>query len=127
MRRDRSDGPLFDLVAGRRGRDEGTERAENAVPEWREIARKWISGRATQPGEFNADDLRRAVGPPPGHYNAMGAVFLWAMRVGLIESVGLRQRGAANAHAQLIRVYRGSRMLGVGSGDQPASPQVARS
>lgn len=106
-----SNGPLFDLIEGRARRDQGTDLAASAVPDWRDLARDWIVKRSSQPGEFNADDLRLAVGPPPGHYNAMGAVFLWAAREGFIRPVRMRPRGFANAHAQLIRVYVGARFL----------------
>lgn len=99
-------GNLFD---GRRLRDEGIERVELAEgEEWKEAARAWVARRAAQPGEFNADDLRAVVGSPE-RPNAMGAVFLWAVKRGLIRMVGLRQRRAANAHAQRIAVYVGTR------------------
>lgn len=71
-----------ELLEGRRLRDEGVERVELAEGEdWKDAARGWLARRAAQPGEFNADDLRAAVGSPE-RPNAMGAVFLWAVRQG---------------------------------------------
>lgn len=97
------------LFEGRRLRDEGVERVELAEGErWKVAARAWVVRRAAMPGEFNADDLRAAVGSPE-RPNAMGAVFLWAVKQGLIRMTGLRQRRAANAHAQRIAVYTGTR------------------
>lgn len=97
-----------ELLEGRRLRDEGVERVELAEGEdWKDAARGWLARRAARPGEFNADDLRAAVGSPE-RPNAMGAVFLWAVRQGLVRMVGMRQRRAANAHAQRIAVYVGA-------------------
>lgn len=102
-------GQQGNLFEGRKQRDLGTERVELAEPEaWKSAARAWIVRRAGQPGEFNADDLRAAIGPP-SRPNAMGSIFLWAVKAGLIRMSGFRQRRAANAHAQRIAVYVGTR------------------
>lgn len=112
LRRETSNGPLFDLPAGRRRRDEGIERVESgggeAAKRWRDSARTWVKGRAQLPGEFNADDLRAELGPPPGHFNQVGAVFLHAIRQGWIVRVGERPRQAENAHCQRIATYKGA-------------------
>lgn len=105
-------GPLFDLHEGRRRRDEGTSQVENsgddAAKQWRDGARAWVRLRAERAGTFNADDLRDAIGPPPNHFNAVGAVFLWALRNELIVRAGETQRRAANAHGQRVALYVGA-------------------
>ena len=79
--RETKQGYLFDEgEEGRRLRDEGVAKVEDsndAAQEWREQARGWVISRAGREGQFNADDLRAAIGPPPNLHNAMGAVFLW--------------------------------------------------
>lgn len=108
-----SDGPLFDsLSRGRELRDEGVETVASRPisEEWREKAKAWIEKRCRLPGPFNADDLRAAIGDPPGHPNVMGSVFLNAVRAGLIERCGERPRLAASAHAQKISLYQGTQV-----------------
>ena len=94
-------GPLFDLAEGRRRRDEGMARVDenpsDAAQAWKSAARSWVQRRAQQPGEFNGDDLRAAVGPPPHHPNAMGPIWAWAVKHGVIRLVGYRQRRAAGS------------------------------
>lgn len=110
LHREPDHGPLFaNLTRGRELRDEGIAQVESRAvsEEWRIRARAWVKVRARSEGEFNADDLRREVGPPPGHYNAMGGIFAWALEQGLIERCGERPRQLASAHCQRIATYRG--------------------
>jgi hypothetical protein len=109
--RETKQGYLFDEgEEGRRLRDEGVAKVEDsndAAQEWKEQARGWVISRARREGQFNADDLRAVIGPPPNHHNAMGAVFLWARRQGFITRVGYRSMRRAKAHARPTFVYEG--------------------
>lgn len=84
------------------------ENPSEAAQAWRSAARTWVERRARVPGEFNGDDLRAVVGSPPHHPNAMGPIWSWAVKQGLVRLVGYRQRRAASANAQKIAVYTGA-------------------
>ncbi len=119
LHRELDSGPLFNLPEGRRRRDEGISRVEksggDAATRWRDSAREWVRERATKPGEFNGDDLRLSIGGPPHSPNAMGGIWIWAKRQGLIHYVGHRPRQCASAHKQMIGVYVGAAFAQEGS------------
>ena len=97
---------------GRHLRDEGIAQVEgrrdDALKLWRENARRWIAGRARRPGTFNADDLVTAVGLPPGHRNAIGAVWMWANREGIVQVVGMTKAKRSSGHRRRVLLYRGT-------------------
>lgn len=99
------------LEQGRRLRDDGRRTAELATwSPWRRKADRWIEERAGQPGDFDADDLIQAVGPPvASSKNATGPVFASAARRGLIVKTGeYRQSRRASRRASVIAVWTGT-------------------
>lgn len=97
------------LDEGRARRDVGARAAENAAHTiWRVAAECAIDELAADGRDFDADDLHDRVGGPPGHRNAVGSLFLTAARDGKIRHVGYRQSRRPDAHARVIRVWRGA-------------------
>lgn len=104
--------PLFNLNQGRKRRDEGIARLKDgqsdAAKRWNARAVEWIEERAKHPGHFNADEMRKEIGPPPGHYNGMGGLWQGPVKRGVIVHDGWRQRQAANANGQWAKLYVGA-------------------
>ncbi len=101
-------GPLFDLREGARLAEEGMSLAwDGAHESWRDAAWGEVVRLCAEGREFNADDVRMAVGDPPGHHNAWGALFRRALRSGFVERVGERPGRKASAHTRMAAVYRG--------------------
>lgn len=89
-----------------RGRDEGTQAAAHAVAEWTEWANLALRSLAKNGTPFTADDIRYAVGDPPSS-GAAGALFLNALRSGLIERVDWATASRVSAHKRRLGLYRG--------------------
>jgi hypothetical protein len=90
-----------------RARETGEERALNVTTDddWNDRAWRAIV-RLTELGiEFDADDLRAAVGRPPSQ-GAMGAIIHKARRAGMIEAVGFGRSRSATRHAGLQLRWR---------------------
>ena len=94
-------------MKGRELRDEGVKLVEINQLEWRDSARAWVVGRCAKPGEFNSDDLIEAIGYPPGHPNAIGAIWLWAKRSNLVELAGYSQATRSASRGRRVLIYRG--------------------
>lgn len=100
------------IPTGEELRDEGAARVEENQEqdddgEWREAAWTELIRLAVAGVEFNADDIRAEVGSPT-RANAMGALFLRAVREGLIERVGERGMTRPIAHARRTATYIGT-------------------
>jgi hypothetical protein len=80
--------------------------AEARAAEWAAKA-QWYIDWTVPPGKtFTADDLRAFAGNPPGHGDAMGAVFRSAARAGLITCTGTTTSKRPDAHGRLLREWR---------------------
>ncbi len=64
---------------------------------------------ASRGGDFTAEDVRRAAGPPGDHPNAAGAIFARLARERVITKVGYRNSTRAVLHAHPLAVWRGVR------------------
>lgn len=95
---------LFDLAEGRSRRDRGARNVVMALgndPWWQNALR---AVRA-QIGPFCSDEVRRYAGDPP-RFNAMGALFLYAEQVGLIEHKGeWTQSERPEAHGRAVKLW----------------------
>jgi hypothetical protein len=108
--------PLFDLPAGQARRDVGAAAALNgdalSLALWRSAARASLTKLAHRGWEFSADDLVADIGPPPiGRHNALGGLFLWAVREGLVRPAGFHAAQRPSAHARIQRTWIGERNL----------------
>lgn len=74
--------------------------------DWVADADDWIEQRATQPGTFTADDLRRAI-PDAPHPNLPGLAFRKASTRGLIESDTAQRSTTRSRKGSLLCVWRG--------------------
>ncbi len=92
---------------GRNGRDNGASVAMDNAGDWTPRAKAALRDLAKTGREFNADDLREIVGPPPTSHNAMGGIFLWGTSRNIIVKVGERTMTRAKAHARRTAVYVG--------------------
>ena len=95
-------------LTGMELRDAGVESVtEHAPGEWRSAADRVIVQLANAREPFTAEDVRRVVGDPPNHPNAMGARFLEAARAGLIRQVGRVQPARPSRHASTFGAWIG--------------------
>jgi hypothetical protein len=83
----------------------GTDAALERAAEWAATARFEIVESA-RGYKFTADDVREWCGDPPGHGDAMGAVFRSAARAGLIVCTGTTTSKRPDAHGRLLREWR---------------------
>ncbi len=79
----------------------------NTPEGWRDQCDVEIARLASLGETFTAEDVRKVVGDPPNHPNAMGARFLKAVRANLIARIGHKNGTRRAAHARLIGCYRG--------------------
>jgi hypothetical protein len=99
---------LFD---GPTRRDQGMARASGAQdrdePDWSIRALEALIALARRQPELYTDDLTAAFAQPPKHFNAWGAVWLQAIRAGVIERTG-RYRNSTDPkkHAHVYPIYR---------------------
>ncbi len=89
-------------------REVGAQAALDFDTAWADAAASAIADLADRGVEFDAEDLRRAVGDPPAS-GAIGASFLRASRAGLIECLGMHKSTRLAAHGRWVRVWRGRR------------------
>jgi len=90
-------------------RDRGIARASQAEGEaFQEAASALVRKLATMSPTVHIDDYLAAAGPRPRHFNAMGAVWLTAIRAGWIERTGTVKpcRLDARKHGHNYPVYR---------------------
>ncbi len=89
-------------------RDEGSEKVtRNAPDEWLALCDAIIRQLARSGEEFTAEEVRMWCGNPP-HPNAIGARFLVASKARIITRTGYRNATRPEAHARVLRVYRGN-------------------
>lgn len=98
------------LAEGRRRRDRGMRDAEAATwTGWRLVAERWLRHLAATGDPFTAEDLRELAGDPLGSSdNSMGALIAAAARRGEIVPVGFVQATRPEAHARVIRQWKGN-------------------
>ncbi len=99
--------PVLDLAEGRRRRDEGMARADAAAREdFKELAKATLRNVAHSHLEVTSD-LLYVAGLPEGEFgNAMGSVFTWGVREGLIAPTErMAQSQRASRHATSMRVW----------------------
>lgn len=78
----------------------GTREAVWRASEWARKAERWIYYATAH---FTADTLRAAIGDPPAHGDAIGAVLRNARKAGLIRAVGHTTSVRPERHgAQLV-------------------------
>ena len=91
-------------------RDIGLEQAGSGVSAvalvlWRMKAEMAIITLSLADATFSAEDLRRQVGDPPTP-NAIGAIFRWAYKKGMIVPDGVTTANRSSRHASLLRLWR---------------------
>jgi len=95
--------------AGTELRDEGIALVEEHTPDdWKERCDAEIERMAKLGFNFTAEDIREVVGSPKNHPNAMGARFNRAVKKKLIVCIGFTLGRRPEAHARLLRKYKGS-------------------
>lgn len=101
------------MSTGEERKSEGMALAEEAVPDWTQLAREAIGWLAEEGEPFTSEDLVRIVGlPRPGatrsnRNNAVGAVLGGAARRGVIRKVGYRNAQRPRLHAAQLAVWEG--------------------
>jgi hypothetical protein len=113
---------LFDLVDGTGpDPDEGRRRRDDAVravslnthPAWKLAAERVVRELAATGREFTAETVRERTGHPlASHPNALGALLGAAARRGEIVAVGFVQATRPEAHARILRVWKGTGEVG---------------
>lgn len=97
------------LEPPRAARDRGAKLAENSVHTgWRLAAEATIRRLAARGVVFTSDDVCQIAGRPPGHANAVGGLFIAASRRGEIQPAGYRPSQRPEAHARILRCWRGA-------------------
>lgn len=98
---------LFDHAESRRRRDAGLTQVESHGKDFAWRAYSAIEALAAQQPSLHIDDvLRQGVAEPP-HPNAWGAVWMRAIRAGLIErTADTRPSADRKKHAHRYPVYR---------------------
>ncbi len=97
------------LEPPRAARDRGAKLAENSVHTgWRLAAEAAIASLAASGRLFTAEDVRDRVGSPPGHHNALGGLFIAAARRREIVAGGYQPSTRTEAHARILRCWRGA-------------------
>ena len=99
----------LEKATGAELRDAGIEKATDGGSValqvlWRDKALYCIAKMALADATFDAEDLRRAIGPPPTP-NAIGAAFRTAYKKGWIRPVTVRTADRPSRHASLIRTW----------------------
>lgn len=82
----------------------GMDRAEERAAAWSGWARDYIWA-AWAGATLTADDIRDAIGDPPGSGNAMGAVLHLAAKADLIRAVGWQTSTRPERHRAVLRVW----------------------
>lgn len=95
---------------GRVRADLGANAARNAVhSSWRIAAEATILRLAASGRAFTSEDVRAEVGVMTGRASALGAVIRAAAQAGRIVAVGYQPATRPDAHARVLRVWRGAR------------------
>ena len=96
----------FDLFGGRSDRDIGMAKASRSE-QWAVAAYAAIVRLAKQQAEVHVDDVLCSFSLRPHHYNAWGAIWLKAVREGVLENTGrMRQTAHRKKHAHQYPIYR---------------------
>lgn len=107
-RRAPGQGSLFDLAAGRAGRDEGMDLVADHNPDWFGLALMIIAG-IPRGWTGLPEDLRPVIEArigPPTHANAYGALLSHAKRLHLLRPTGKRrQMRLPGSHARMTDEY----------------------
>lgn len=103
-------GDQLDLFSGSDLRDIGmslaSEAQEDETPGWGERAYAAIVGIAKTQPTVHVDDLLREFREKPRHFNAYGAVWLRAIRDGVITRTGTaRPTADRGKHAHVYPIY----------------------
>lgn len=97
------------LAEARARRDRGAGRADHAGHPWVRVQLQHHLDELIASGQpFTADTLRERAGDPIGDPNLIGALILAASRAGRIERVGYRESTRPEAHARVLRLWRGT-------------------
>lgn len=89
-------------------RDDGANKVTGNSPnEWVALCDAIIRQLARSGEEFTAEEVRMWCGNPP-RQNAIGARFLAATKARIITRTGYRNATRPEAHARVLRVYRGN-------------------
>lgn len=100
---------LLDLIEARQRRDDGIALVDASEPTaWSRAAEQAIAEFAHAGAPFCAEDVREVVGDPR-HPNALGSVFMRAVRSGSLEQVGHVQCVRKQARGRWQPQYRGVR------------------
>lgn len=95
---------------GRALRDDGVSRVDANTPDdWKSAVQMQIAKLAATGQPFTAENVRRVVGDPPNHPNAMGAQFISACRANVIEKVGYVNPARPTRHASVIALWIGKK------------------
>ena len=86
-------------------RDAGANSVLMRSRKWKENGLSLLMTLVAAGQEVTAEDVRSWLGDPPVP-NAMGALFLAACKIGIIERVGYRRSGRTKRHAGLMGIYR---------------------
>lgn len=98
------------------GRDKGTDRVWNNTPEnWRKMAMDTLWQLCRSQAEVTTDDLwENLAADPPGHHSVVGALWLEAIRVGMVEKTGRTVKTRRTvANARDVPVYKSLHFNGV--------------
>lgn len=96
------------MSTGAELRDAGVARVlEHTEERWKAEANRVIDEWAAAGYAFTAEHLRTHVGDPPGHQNAMGAIFRAAVARKRIRPIAFTTAKRPTSHAGVLRVYRG--------------------
>lgn len=98
------------LAEARARRDRGADQADHAAHPWVRVQLQHHLDELIASGQpFTADTLRERAGDPIAtEPNIIGALILAASRAGRIERVGYRESTRPEAHARVLRVWRGT-------------------
>lgn len=97
---------LEELNYERDVRDSGAKLARDHSESWAERCWRTILMLADRRIPFTADDVRARIGSPPVA-NAMGALFLRASKIGVIQAQGMRQSPRRGRHAGSLKLWVG--------------------
>lgn len=98
---------------GEQRREAGEQLALIGAGDWTVSARSALRTLADSGRRFTSEDLTDMVGLPSGDVgtnrnNAVGAVMSWAVRTGLVVSVGQTKSTRARSNAAKLSVYVGA-------------------
>ena len=95
-----------DLFATRAARDEGIARTLEARGTWAEIILDAIKRAGERYGVFTADEMRGLLDQEPPEPNLIGAVFMRAARLGIIEIAGDAISRRTVGHGNRVKLWK---------------------